>query len=140
MKTTKILCLTLTLFFSLVGHAQKDEKDLIKQTIETYFDGWMTGDTLKLGKVMHSSCNLKLIRDGQIVIITRKNYLSGFKPRPKMENTKGSILDINLTKNVASAKCEIETPKKVFTDYFNMIKQNGEWYIVDKISTNYDKK
>lgn len=140
MKTTKILYLVLTLFFTLAGHAQKEEKDLIKQTIETYFDGWMTGDTLKLGKVMHSSCNLKLIRDGQIVIITRKNYLAGFKPRAKMENTKGSILDINLTKNVASAKCEIETPKKVFTDYFNMIKQNGEWYIVDKISTNYDKK
>lgn len=140
MKTTRILCLGLTLFFSFNSHAQKEEKDLIKQTIETYFDGWMTGDTLKVGKAMHASCHLKFIKDDQITIINRKNYLAGFKPHPKMENTKGSILDINFTKNVASAKCEIETPKRVFTDYFNMIKLNGVWYIVDKISTNFEKK
>jgi hypothetical protein len=121
---------------SLFANAQNQEKALLEKTIQTYFDGWMTGDTLKLGKAMHSSCNLKNIKDDQVLIIDRKNYLSRFKLRPKLANSEGRIVEINFTGNIASAKCEIETPERIFTDYFNMMKLNGEWFIVDKISTN----
>ncbi|MBK8429451.1 MAG: nuclear transport factor 2 family protein [Lewinellaceae bacterium] len=37
------------------------------------------------------------------------------------------------------AKYELETPKALFTDYFNLIKTNEGWFIVDKISTRVDK-
>jgi hypothetical protein len=30
------------------------------------------------------------------------------------------------TGNIVSAKYEIETPERIFTDYFNMMKLNGE--------------
>ena len=130
--------LILIFAFNLV-QAQKEEKKLIKQTIEMYFDGWLTGDTLKLGKAMHLSCNLKNIKDNQVIIIDRKNYLSRFKIRPKLANAKGRIVEINSTGIIASAKCEIETAERIFTDYFNMMKLNGEWFIVDKISTNIEK-
>ena len=129
----------IVLFALNLVQAQKEEKKLIKQTIEMYFDGWLTSDILKLGKAMHSSCNLKNIKDNQVIVIERKNYLSRFKLRPKLANAEGRIVEINSTKNIASAKCEIETADKIFTDYFNMMKLNGEWYIVDKISTNFEK-
>ena len=121
---------------SLFANAQNQEKVLLEKTIQTYFDGWMTGDTLKLGKVMHSSCNLKNIKDNQVLLIDRKNYLGRFKLHPKLANSQSRIVEINFTGNIASAKCEIETPERIFTDYFNMMKLNGEWYIVDKISAN----
>lgn len=121
---------------SFFANAQNQEKVLLEKTIQTYFDGWMTGDTIKIGKAMHSSCNLKTIKDNQVVIIDRKNYLSRFKLHSKLTNSEGRIVEISFTGNVASAKCEIETPERIFTDYFNMMKLNGEWYIVDKISAS----
>lgn len=124
---------------SFESNAQQQEKNLITETIETYFDGWMTGDTLKIGKVMHSSCNLKNSKENQVVIIDRKSYLGRFKPHPKPENLFGRIITIDITGNIAAAKCEIEIPERIFTDYFNMMKLNDKWYIVDKISTNLAK-
>jgi Putative lumazine-binding len=119
--------------------AQTPDKDLVKQSIETYFDGWMTGDTLKLGKVMHATCHLKFMKDNQLQVLDRKTYLSRFKLRSKLENTEGRIIEMNITRNIASAKCEIETPERLFTDYFNMMKINEEWHIVDKISSSVEK-
>jgi CubicO group peptidase (beta-lactamase class C family) len=139
MKTIHYSLLMLCTIISSTLKAQKQDEDLIKQTIETYFDGWMTGDTMKLGKAMHSTCNLKNIKDNQVLVIERKNYLSRFKLRPKLENAFGRIIAINIVGKIASAKCEIETPERLFTDYFNMMELNGEWYIVDKISTNKSK-
>lgn len=132
-KTTMGLMILGCSFFT---NAQNQEKVLLEKTIQTYFDGWMTGDTIKIGKAMHLTCQLKVIKDNQVVEYDRKTYLKGFKLRPKLENTQGRIINIDITGNVASAKCEIETAQRLFTDYFNMMKLNGEWYIVDKIATN----
>ena len=140
MRTIKFLFPIMAFFLSLNATAQKEEKTLVTETIQTYFDGWMTGDTLKLGKAMHTSCHLKLIKDNEVLVIDRKTYLSRFKLRTKLPNTEGRIIDINITKNIASAKCEIETPERLFVDYFNMMKLNDRWYIVDKISTSSEKK
>jgi Putative lumazine-binding len=139
MKTQHYFFTASLLFFAFSMKAQTQEKDLIKQSIEIYFDGWMTGDTLKLGKVMHASCHLKFMKDNQLQVIDRKSYLSRFKLQPKLENTEGRIISIDFTRNIASAKCEIETPKRLFTDYFNMMKINEEWHIVDKISSSVEK-
>ncbi len=135
MKISNNFLLALILLLANHLNAQKEE-DLIKQSIEIYFDGWMTGDTMKLGKVMHSTCNLKNIKDNEVLVIDRKNYLSRFKLRPRLENAAGKIISINVTGKIASAKCEIEIPGRIFTDYFNMMKLNEFWYIVDKISVS----
>jgi hypothetical protein len=139
MNKAKILTVILITFLSFKLSAQQQDKELIKQTIETYFDGWMTGDTLKLGKVMHSTCNLKTIKDNKVTAIDRNSYLSRFKLRPKLENATGRIISIDITGRIAAAKCEIEIPERVFTDYFNMMKLDDAWYIVDKISTSIIK-
>lgn len=115
------------------------EEALIRQTIDTYFEGWMTGDTTKLGKAMHRTCQLKNVKDNKVLVFDRATYLGFFKPRPRRENAGGRIISINITDNVAAAKCEIFTADRLFTDYFNMMKLNGEWYIVDKIATNKAK-
>ncbi|MCU0444360.1 MAG: nuclear transport factor 2 family protein [Microscillaceae bacterium] len=124
---------------SMQVFAQNAEKTAIETTIQLYFDGWMSGDTTKVGKAMHSSCKLKLYRDGKFTEINRTDYLSRFKPRTKDAGTEGRIKMIDITGNIASAKCEIDTPKNLFTDYFNLIKIDNFWYIVDKVSVRVDK-
>ena len=116
----------------------QDEK-LIKEKIHMYFDGWMTGDTLKLGRAMQMTCQLKNVIDDKVKVFDRATYLGFFKPRPRKQNTEGRILKIDVTGNIGSAKCEIETPEMLFTDYFNLMRLGEEWFIVDKIATSKKK-
>lgn len=129
--------------FSCKGQTNDSSEDsqLINEAIEMYFDGWLTGDTLKIGQVMHETCKLKLIKDEEVREINRNSYLSNFSPRPPIEGASGRIIDVDITNGkIASAKCELEIPKRIYTDYFNMMKLDGAWFIVDKISTNVLKQ
>ena len=139
MKTKRTLLAFLVVLFSNIN-ANSQDKAQIEKTLETYFDGWQTGDTLKLGKVIHLTCKLKNVKANQVEVIDRKTYLSRFELHPKAENTGGKILTIDITGNTAAAKCQIETPKMLITDYFNLMKVNDQWYIVDKIFNRSEKK
>lgn len=112
----------------------------IEGVIKNYFDGWLTGDTTLVGSAMHKSCHLKFINDGKVEIRDRTKYLSGFKPRPRLPNAEGRILSIDITRTAAEAKIELETEKRLFTDYFNLLKEEDRWYITDKVSTSISKE
>ena len=111
----------------------------IEQVLQNYFDGWLTGDTTLIGSAMHSTCNLKYVKDGKIIRRDRTNYLSGFKPRPRLENADGRIISMDITRTAAEAKIELETENRLFTDYFNLLKEEDRWYITDKVSTSINK-
>ncbi len=140
----KIILIILAILFSFsIAQAQEKATDheLICGTIDMYFEGWLTGDTTKLGKAMHQTCQLKNIKNGEVLVIPRPTYLGFFKPRPRRENSEGRIVSINVTEGkIGSAKVELETPKRLFTDYFNLMKIKGHWVIVDKISTSVAKE
>lgn len=139
MKHTLLLCCFL-LAAAAQAQTPTDEKAQIEAMItDFYFEGWMTGDTVKVGRAMHPTCHLKFYRDGVFTDLSRADYLSRFKPRNKEAGVSGRILLVDVTGNIATAKCELETPKALFTDYFNLIKTGDGWFIVDKVSTRVDK-
>jgi len=123
-----------------VDSHKSEDYMLIEQVINNYFDGWLTGDSSLIGSAMHSTCNLKFIRDGKVEMRNRTDYLSGFKPRPRLQNAAGSIISIDITRTAAAAKIELETANRLFTDYFNLLKEGNRWYITDKVSTSISKK
>jgi aldose sugar dehydrogenase len=130
------------IFFLQMAHLQAqttDDLQIRAMIQELYFEGWMTGDTSKVGKAMHASCHLKYFRDSTFSDISRNEYLSRFKPRQKEAGMEGRIISLDITGNIAAAKCELETAKAVFTDYFNLIRTEAGWVITDKISTRRDK-
>ncbi len=116
------------------------ERQLIENTIQLYFDGWATGDTIKLGKAMHASCNLKNYVNGKFTLYTRSQYLGLFKPRQRPANLVTNIVSMDITNNMGSAKVEIRTERDVFTDYFNLMKTDEGWVIADKVSTRTPHK
>lgn len=120
--------------------SKSDDHIAIEAVIQNYFDGWLTGDTTLVGSAMHSSCNLKFVREGKIDKRDRNSYLSGFKPRPRLQNAEGRIISIDITRTAAEAKIELETESRLFTDYFNLLKEGNRWYITDKVSTNISKE
>ncbi len=136
MKKT-ILILVTGLLLANASMCQVDlaeEKIAAEATINLYFDGWATGDTAKVGKAMHTTCHLKFYRDGQFTDMNRNTYLSRFKPRERDADLITRIAMLDITGNIASAKTEIITAKDIFTDYFNLIKTDAGWFIVDKVS------
>lgn len=136
----------IALIFSLVSacfparsQGPYTEKQLIENTIGLYFDGWATGDTVKVGKAMHASCHLKNYREGKFTEYTRNQYLALFKPHSRPRNLETRIVSIDITNNMGSAKVEIGTEKDLFTDYFNLMKTDEGWVIADKVSTRTPK-
>jgi aldose sugar dehydrogenase len=140
-KRATFFILAITSFFN-AGAQQTTPSELqsIETTVNWYFDGWGTGDTTKLGKAMHSTCHLKFYRDGKFTDISRNDYLSRFKPQPRPDSLVTRIASVSITGNIASVKAEIITATRIFTDYFNLIKTDERWFIVDKISTSTEKK
>ncbi len=140
-KTTFFLCLFAPLFSAFSQNQDAPtERQLIEKTIETYFDGWATGDTTKLGKAMHSSCHLKNFRDGKFMDFTRSQYLNIFRLHERPANLITRIISIDITNNMGSAKVEISTVTDLYTDYFNLMKTNEGWFIADKVSTRTPHK
>ncbi|GAB3494387.1 hypothetical protein GCM10027341_10490 [Spirosoma knui] len=134
MKTTLLLVSLLATFPAFCQNAPS-ERQLIENTIQLYFDGWATGDTTKLGKAMHSSCHLKNYTNGKFTEFSRARYLSLFKPHERPKNLRTSIVSLDITNNMGSAKVEISTERDVFTDYFTLMKTDEGWVIADKVST-----
>jgi len=93
--------------------SKSDDYIAIEAVIQNYFDGWLTGDTTLVGSAMHSSCHLKFVRDGKVDIRNRTQYLSGFKPRPRLENAEGRIISIDITRTAAEAQIELETENRL---------------------------
>lgn len=121
--------------FLHASYAQTDRQQ-IENVLQTYFDGWATGDTVKLSKAMHHSCHLKNYRDGKFVLIPKLDYLSRFRPRDRPKGLETHIVYVDITDDlIAGAKVEINTVTDKFTDYFNLMKTTEGWFIMDKIST-----
>jgi glucose/arabinose dehydrogenase len=123
-------------FLSYSQTIQPSETIAVENLIQIYFDGWATGDTTKLGRAMHHSCQLKIFRDGKFTQMDRKKYLSLSRLHPRNRELVTQVVALDITGNTGSAKAELILPTIKFTDYFNLMKDDGQWYIVDKISTN----
>lgn len=130
---------SITVTSTVTEEIKTTDEIAIEQVLQNYFDGWLTGDTTLIGSAMHSTCNLKYVKDGKIIRRDRTNYLSGFKPRPRLENADGRIISMDITRTAAEAKIELETENRLFTDYFNLLKEEDRWYITDKVSTSINK-
>lgn len=142
---TQLTFMVLLLLASCTLQAQESESTTsdiaqIEGVIQNYFEGWLTGDTTLIGSAMHATCHLKFFPGGEFGMRDRNGYLSGFKPRPRLEDAEGRIISMDITRNAAAAKVELEIPGRVFTDYFNLLRIEGRWWIMDKISTNISTK
>ncbi|AYB35687.1 PQQ-dependent sugar dehydrogenase [Chryseolinea soli] len=120
--------------------AQPSERMVAEGLIQIYFDGWATGDTAKLGRAMHYSCQLKFFRDGKFTVMDRAKYLSLYRLHPRNKDLITQIVALDITGNTGSAKTEIITARDKFTDYFNLMKVDEQWFIVDKISSSAPHK
>lgn len=126
-----------------VALAQKTDLELVKETVQNYLDGGTYGDTAKMAKVFHPTAFMKFVdvKTGEFRDVPIARYLENGKANAgkKIDRTT-KILNIDITGTAAQAKIELDMPTTKLTDYFNLLKINGEWKVVSKIFAREDKK
>jgi hypothetical protein len=110
------------------------------QAMQLYFDGFYNGDVETLRKVFHPDCHLisgtggTLANDPMEAVYARVRGRAS--PSSAGQPRYDRILSIDLAgPETALVTCRIAIAPKLFTDYLNFVKLDGEWRIVSKVYT-----
>ena len=114
--------------------AQSSDEAEVRQAIEHYLLGHATGDGAHFRQVFHPQSKLFWIRDGQLATRTSEEYIAGASGKPADDEAqrKRRIASVDITRNAAVVKVELDYPRTKFTDYMSMLKIDGRWQIVNK--------
>lgn len=113
------------------------EAAAVRIPLESYLKGHATGDGAYMRKAFLPSAHIEGIRDGKFASWTVDEYAAGFKgaPAPDEAQRKRSIDEVDVTGNAAMARVTLDYPAGTFTDYFVLLKVDGEWKIANKVWT-----
>jgi hypothetical protein len=110
------------------------EEAAVRAALEHYLAGHVTGEGKHFSMVFHPESKLFFNRDGQFATRTSAEYIAGASGKPAADEArrKRRIVMVDVTGDAAVAKIELDYPDVFFTDYFTLLKVNGEWKIVNK--------
>jgi hypothetical protein len=113
------------------------EREAIRKAIMDYYhEGHVKSDPALYEHILHPEWKFFLLDQGQLRIVDRDEYLSWYNPQdadPELE-WETEFYKIDVTENIAAVKLRLECQKVRYIDYFNMIKLDGQWWIVHKMS------
>ena len=117
---------------------QGKEIDLIKQVIMDYYhEGHVKADPELYEKVLHDEWKFFMLDDNKkLRVVEKKEYYSWYDPDKVDPNLqwKTEFFYVDVYANNAQVKISIENQKVKYIDYFNLMKLDGKWWIVHKIS------
>jgi hypothetical protein len=107
----------------------------VRAAIEHYFKGHATGDASHMRKAFLPTAHIEGIRDGKFTSWTVDTYCENFKGKPAADEStrKRSIDSIDVSGTAAMAKATLVHGATTFTDYFVLLKVEGEWRIANKV-------
>ena len=118
----------------LVATYQRDYQAIIG-ILNDYFDGLYLGDVEKLRSIFHEDTVLK----GSEYRWTRDEWLEAVanRPVPRQEGMgfDFNILSLEIVGDQAMAKVEAPLLAAHFIDFLGLLKENGQWRIVNKMLT-----
>lgn len=131
----KLLIATLLLFTAQLTVGQTDE-EAITTTLMHYIEGTANGEPDRLKKAFHPDFKLYFVKNDTVSAWKGADYISNVKEGQKSIRI-GKIIDMDITNDAATAKVEIDMPdrKRLYTDYFLLLKTQGRWQIVHKSFT-----
>jgi hypothetical protein len=114
------------------------EKEAIRKAILDYYhEGHVKSDPQLYKDILHPEWRFFLFDgEGQLSIVDRDKYLSWYDPDnadPELE-WETEFYSIDVTENIAAVKLRLECQDVRFIDYFNMMRIDGRWWIVHKMS------
>ena len=113
----------------------------VRAAVEAYLDAHATGSADRLRRVFHPVANLFFVRDDTLAQRSGAVYLDGFNGTPAADEAQRRrwISMVDVTGNAAVARVVLDYPTVTITDYFQLLRVQGEWRIVNKIFTSQPK-
>lgn len=132
----KKVLLSLVLFCGILSVNAQTEIEHISEVLMKYIDGTANGEPNKLKEAFHPDFNLFYVDNDSLSVWSGKNYVGNIKEGRK-SNRIGKIISIDYENDAATAKVEIDMPdrKRLYTDYFLLLKMKGQWKIIHKSFT-----
>jgi Putative lumazine-binding len=133
-----VVCMAIVSTTSTIAQTDSTKSEIaqIEETLMNYINGTANGDVEMVKKAFHPDFNLYTISETDSLRIRNgAEYIAKIKPGEK--NTRqGRVVSIDFENNAAMAKAVIDIPGwRIFTDYFLLMKYEGEWKIVQKSYT-----
>ena len=111
------------------------EEALARKPLEAYMQGHATGDPAHIREAFLPTARIDGLRDGKPVSRTAEEFAAGFNGKPADDEAlrKRRIDRIELHGNAGMAQVTLDYPTVTFTDYFVLLKVDGEWKIASKV-------
>ena len=119
-----------------MDHDEVEKQAIRKAILDYYHEGHVKSDPQLYENVLHPEWKFLLGEEGELRIIDRNEYLSWYDPDnadPELE-WETEFYTIDVTESIATVKLRLECQNVRFIDYFNMMKLDGKWWIVHKMS------
>jgi len=115
--------------------SDRGEEEGVRTAISRYFQGHATGDASHFRLAFLPTAHIEGNREGKFTSWTLEEYCSLFKGKPAAdEATRTRVIDlIDVSGDSGVAKATLDHGAMVFTDYFVLLKVNGEWKIANKV-------
>ena len=114
--------------------ATSDER-AVRQVIDTYFRGHATGIADTMRAAFLPSAHIEGMRNGAFTSWTVDQYVGGFRGQPAADEASRvrTIDEIDISGTAAMAKATLKHGTTTFTDYFVLLKVDGQWKIANKV-------
>lgn len=141
MKFLNFLLLTiLILSASKITFAKENDmesnQEKIKNTIQTYVDGYLNAEKKLVKKSFYSETRLYSVDDDKIEKLEMEDWIKNLddrKSRGDIRNAKFEVKFVDISDDAAVAKILLTFEKYQSTDYLSLLNIKGDWIIVGKI-------
>ena len=144
MRLLAIPLLLTAAWLSMPGNAMAQhshDEAAARKPLEAYLRGHATGDAAYIRQAFLPTAHVEGIRDGKLLSWTADEYIARFKGSPPADEgqRKRWIDSIDISGNAAMARVTLDYPAGTFTDYFVLLKVDGEWKIANKVWARREK-
>jgi len=109
------------------------EKQLIGHTLNEYLQGRPVKDIERLKGAFHPAANIRTIIEGKLVQWTLPQYLE-LVAQAAIQECQPELLSYSWDGDTGSAHVQLTFSTFRFIDRFNLVRLDGKWMIVDKVS------
>lgn len=113
----------------------------VRAAIESYLRGHATGDPSHMRRAFLPTAHIEGIREGKFTSWTLDEYCSLFKGMPAEDEAERQrhVDMIEVSGTAAIAEATLVHGAATFTDYFVLLKVDGEWKIANKVYHGHQK-
>lgn len=121
--------------------AQQDEDAAVREVINRYLHGLKFNDVESFQQAFMPDAKLYFVnRDGSLGQLSQADWYRGFAAvAGKEEQGELRIVSFEVHRDIATVKVVEDypgNPGSRYTDYLNMVKFGGRWWIVNKVYTS----